>query len=122
MWFLNKTTQSITAICAEAATTALQFVATYYLKNGRLNIGTQTDQGTLDDTLKTVVPTPGTDEGADVRYISVNNTDNVAHNLTFNFSDGTDNVIFKCKLEPNWTVIWTQENGWIIFNDLGIKQ
>jgi hypothetical protein len=119
MWFLNKTTQSLKAITLEAATTDLTFVVVYHAKNGRLNIGPITGNGTFDETLTAIVPAPAPDEGFDVKNIVAVNVDNINHNVVFYFNDGTDRIIFKCLLKPNWSVTWQQEFGWQIYNDEG---
>lgn len=119
MWYLNKSTQSLKAITLEAVTTALDFVVVFHLRSGRLNIGPQTEIGTINNVLSTIVPSPAADEQADVKNIIVTNTDNVNHNLVFYFSEGTDKQIFKCLLEPDWFVIWEEESGWCVYNENG---
>lgn len=123
MWFLNKTSQHLKAISAEAiTTTALDFTVVYHSKSGNLNYGPQTEGGTITDALTTIVDAPPTaDHQFDVKTINVNNTDTIAHNLTFYLSDGSNRVIFKCKLQADWSAIWEQETGWKIFDEDGIQ-
>lgn len=118
---LTATTQSIKAISLEAATTDLSFLVNYTSKNGRLNIGPTEAAGTFDETLTTIIPSPGTDVITDIKDISASNSDNVAHNVVFYFSNGTDFEIFRCLLNPNWSVYWTPENGWKIYTEKGVS-
>lgn len=122
MWYLNKSTQSLKAITLEAVNAVdLDYTTVYHSVSGRLNIGPTTGTGTIDEVLTTIVPAPNQDTQADIKNIVVSNTDDIDHNLVFYFSEGTDKIIFKCLLQPDWSAIWEQETGWTVYNEKGIE-
>jgi hypothetical protein len=123
MWMLNTTSKSIKAKTAVAPTTPLDYVSAWFDQSTSIPVrsGPDNQNGTINNVLAAVVPSPADGVQREVRTININNTDNINHDLTFYFSSGADTLIFQCLLQPGWTLNWDADLGWRIYTELGVE-
>jgi len=129
MYFLTNTSQSLQAATTDGIAlpyTALDFTTVYVVnsQNQTVSSGPIANTGYLDNTFIDLLPTPSA-EGVQysVKSIHAVNSDSITHTITFRLVDsGNARKIFICTLEPNWSVAYYNEQGWVIYNQNGVKQ
>lgn len=120
----NKTLQCATGQGIALPYTALDFTTVYVVNTQATAVerGPKCVTGYLDNTFRNLLPSPTADYTEhDIKSIHVTNTDSITHTLTFRVVDsGNARVIFKCTLQPNYSVAYYNEEGWKIFSSTGI--
>lgn len=128
MYFLTDITQSLQASTQDGISlpyTALDFTTVYIVnsQNNRVSSGPLTHTGYLDNLFRDLLPLPSADSVQhSVKSIHVFNSDNITHTITFRLVDnGNARKIYTCTLEPNWSVAYYNEQGFIIYDQFGSR-
>lgn len=127
--FLTSPNQSLQCATVDGINlpyTALDFTTVYIVNSQQKNVASEPIcvTGYLDNTFRDLLP------GIELSHIQNNiksihvvNSDNIPHTLTFRLVDsGNARNIYKCILQPNWTVSYQTESGWSIYDQYGVKK
>lgn len=129
MYFLTSNTQRLQCATDDAISlpyTALDFTTVYIVNSDRKDTtrGPVAVTGYIDNTFRNLVPAiPSEGTQYNVQSIHIVNSDNITHTLTFRLiDDGNARKLFTCTLYTGWSVAYYNEQGWCIYDNLGIKK
>lgn len=126
MWLLDKNTKSLRAKTTVAPTTDLSFNFVYETKTPKpeTNGLSYPGSGTIDENYSTIITAPNGDSvKKNITYLQVYNTDSINHEVTFSLYDGDVYfLVYSCVLQPKWTVEWSEDERWVVYDEKGIKK
>jgi len=117
--FLRTTSQSLKAVLGEAANITQPVFAVDYVDlatspNVKLSDGAP-NVGDFNDTMNiTIVNAPSDDTLRQLKYLNVFNADDIPHEVSIIFDDGTQRPIHRRVLGAGKTLSWSPENRWSV--------
>lgn len=126
MWVLDKSTKSFIAKTTVAPVTPLTFNITYKTKTLKPETDglSYHDSGEITETYSEIVTPPyGTGIRKNITYIQVTNSNTATHEVKFAvYDDGTPFIVFVCELQSKWTVEWSEDGRWVVYDENGVKK
>jgi hypothetical protein len=124
MIILDSTTKSITAVMDVAAATNNPDVTCAYSDITTSTFSPASSDIVLNGTTPvTIVSSPASSTQRQLKYISINNTDTIAHQITINYNNnGTYRVLVNWVLNSGDTLLYTSNSGWVITDSTGSKR
>ena len=120
---IDNTSKNISVKLEGAITTAeLDFNASWDdISYGPNAMTPGSDSGlTVGATQVVIVPSPAASTYRNIKYLSVYNSDTVAHTVTISLFNGTSYfVLMQAKLQPGYTLVYNDGYSWSVFSDTG---
>ena len=117
---LDAVTKSLEVDLDEAATTELPIVAAWVDITTTVFTPGHSDTNTNDTTAVTAVAAPGASTQRQVKFLSVSNSDNVAHTVTVQYNNnGTLRRIVKVTLAVTDSLVYSSGSGWQVIDSSG---
>lgn len=124
MIILDATTKSVTVNSdAAATTTELSYVSSYVDITTTAFTPAANDGLTSSTAKQTIVAAPASSTQRQVKFMSVNNQDTVAHTVTFNYdNNGTFRQLIACTLLVGDTLCYTDKRGFYVIDSSGAEK